>query len=191
MKQTGLFFGSFNPIHIGHLALANYMVEFEGLDEVWFVLSPQNPFKEKSDLLDASLRIKMVKLATEEQERYRVEDIELSLPTPSYTIDSLKALENKYPGHQFTIIMGADNLLRLHHWKAYEEIAGNYAILVYPRPNCNVDINTLPKHCKLTNAPQIEVASSDIRQWLKEGKSIPFIIPGKVFQFIKDQDLYL
>lgn len=190
MKQIGLFFGSFNPIHIGHLALANYMVEFEEVDEVWFVVSPQNPFKRKDDLPDASLRIKMVELATEGQNNYRAEDIELGLPRPSYTVDSLKALEEKYPNHRFTIIMGADNILRFHHWKAHDEIAMNYAILVYPRPNFDIDAKQLPKKCKVSDAPQIEMASSDIRQWIKEGKSTPFLLPEKVFRLIEEQGLY-
>lgn len=190
MKQIGLFFGSFNPIHIGHLALANYMVEFEELDEIWFVVSPQNPFKKSIDLLDPSLRIKMVELATAGQSNYRVEDIELSLPTPSYTIDSLKALEEKYPNHQFTIVMGADNILRLHQWKAQDEIVQNYSILVYPRANSIIDRTILPKNCKVTEAPQIEIASSSIRQWIKSGKSTPFLLPEAVFKFIKTQGLY-
>jgi len=190
LKQIGLFFGSFNPIHIGHLALANYMVEFETIDEVWFVVSPQNPFKKSAELLDASVRIKMVELATQGQSNYKAEDIELSLPTPSFTINTLKALSQKHPDNKFTIIMGADNILRFHHWKAYEEIEVNYPILVYPRPNSKIDTKRLPENCKVTDAPLIEIASSSIRQWIKEGKSTPFLIPEKVFQFIQERNLY-
>ena len=190
MKQIGLFFGSFNPIHIGHLALANFMVEFEAIDEVWFVVSPQNPFKKQSDLLDTPLRIKMVKMATSNEPQYKVEDIELSLPTPSYTIDTLRALSSQHTNCEFTIIMGADNILRFHHWKAHEEIAESYKLLVYPRPNITIKTSTLPKHCKLTEAPLFEIASSDIRQWIKSGKSTPYLLPEKVHQFIKDMKLY-
>lgn len=190
MKQIGLFFGSFNPIHIGHLALANYMVEFETIEEVWFVVSPQNPFKQKNDLLDTKLRIKMVELATTGQPAYRAEDIELSLPIPSYSIDSLKALEEKYPDCQFTLIMGADNILRFHHWKCYEEIAAKYPVLVYPRPNFKPDNSTIPPRCKITKAPLIEVSSSEIRQWIKDGKAAPYLLPQKVYQFIKQHGLY-
>ena len=190
MKKVGLFFGSFNPIHIGHLALANYMLEFESLDEVWFVVSPQNPFKKAADLLDAETRIEMVKLATEQHERYRAEDIELTLPKPSYTINTLAALGSKYPQHSFSLIMGGDNILRFEQWKSAEEIMTNHQILVYPRPGYKVS-DKLPVNCRLTHAPVIEMASSDIRQWIKKGKETPFLIPEKVFDYIKKNGLYL
>lgn len=190
MKNIGLFFGSFNPIHIGHLALANYMLEFENQDEIWFVVSPQNPFKEAGELINTELRIEMVRQATLGQTNYRVEDIELSLPTPSYTIDTLQALKLKYPDCRFSIIMGADNILRFQHWKEVDKIAGHYPVFVYPRVGFPVSERELPAKCKLTQAPIIEIASSDIRKWIKDGKQIPYLIPESVFNFIKENNLY-
>ncbi|MBK3518327.1 nicotinate (nicotinamide) nucleotide adenylyltransferase [Carboxylicivirga marina] len=191
MQSVGLFFGSFNPIHIGHLALANYMHEFEGLSEIWFVVSPLNPFKKADDLLDSEQRIEMVRLATEEQKTYRAEDIELSLPIPSYTIDTLNALTKRYPEKKFSIIMGADNIIRFNKWKSAEEIISNYNILIYPRPGYHLDAKQLPNNCKLSNAPLVEIASSDIRQWIKEGKSTPYLVPERVFEYIKEHKLYI
>ncbi len=190
MASIGLFFGSFNPIHIGHLALANYMLAFEKLDEIWFVVSPQNPFKKANDLLSAEHRIEMVRCATQNQTNYRVEDIELSLPVPSYTIDTLKALKTKHPQHQFSIIMGADNILRLEKWKAAEEIIQHHQLFVYPRLGYTVDESQLPPNCQLTQAPLIELASTDIRSWIKAGKKVPFIVPAGVFEYIQQHHLY-
>ncbi|WP_439183566.1 nicotinate (nicotinamide) nucleotide adenylyltransferase [Carboxylicivirga taeanensis] len=190
MKKVGLFFGSFNPIHIGHLALANYMLEFENQDEVWFVVSPQNPFKETDELISAPIRVEMVRLATQKHEKYRVEDIELSLPKPSYTIDTLNALNRKYPQHQFSIIMGADNIMRFKQWKQADRIAGHYPVFVYPRIGYQVNEQELPHKCKLTQAPIIEIASSDIRQWIKDGRQTPYLVPEPVFSFIQNKQLY-
>ncbi|MBR8537634.1 nicotinate-nucleotide adenylyltransferase [Carboxylicivirga sediminis] len=191
MKQVGLFFGSFNPIHIGHLALANYMLEFENIEEIWFVVSPQNPFKNADELLSAEQRLEMVCIATQKEPKYRAEDIELSLPIPSYTIDTLKALEKKYTDCCFSIIMGADNIARFEHWKSAEEIIANHRIYVYPRHGTNLHSHTLTHNCKITAAPLIEIASSDIRQWIKEGKQTPFFLPAKVFEYIQSKGLYL
>ncbi|MCU4156027.1 nicotinate-nucleotide adenylyltransferase [Carboxylicivirga sp. A043] len=190
MKSVGLFFGSFNPIHIGHLALANYMLAFEDLDEIWFVVSPQNPFKKADDLLSAEHRIEMVRLAIQHQKSYRVEAIELSLPVPSYTIDTLKALEGKHPNCQFSIIMGADNIVRFNKWKAADEIMDKHQLLVYPRLGYSINDGQLPANCKLTNAPLVELASTDIRSWIKVGKEVPYLIPEVAFEYIKTNNLY-
>ena len=190
MKKVGLFFGSFNPIHIGHLALANYMLEFENQDEIWFVVSPQNPFKRNDHLISANIRLEMVSLATDKQTSYRAEDIELSLPIPSYTIDTLKALKKKHSNCTFSIIMGADNVLRLDQWKSADEIIKEHCILVYPRSGYPVDNSSLPFNCKLTNAPMIEIASSDIRKWISEGKNTPYLLPETVFNYIQSKGLY-
>lgn len=190
MKKIGLFFGSFNPIHIGHLALANYMLEFEQQDEIWFVVSPQNPFKSENELLSPKIRLEMVRLATQEHTHYRAEDIELSLPKPSYTIDTLKALKARHSDCVFSIIMGADNILRFEHWKSAKEITANHQLLIYPRHGYVINTSELPANSKITEAPIIEVASSDIRRWIKEGKQTPFLIPEKVFAFIQDKKLY-
>ncbi|WP_430814690.1 nicotinate (nicotinamide) nucleotide adenylyltransferase [Carboxylicivirga sp. RSCT41] len=190
MRSVGLFFGSFNPIHIGHLALANYMLAFEDLDEIWFVVSPQNPFKKTDDLLGAEHRVEMVRRATKKQENYRVEDIELSLPIPSYTIDTLKALNSRHANCRFSIIMGADNILNFNKWKAADEIIKNSRLLVYPRRNYTIKEKDLPANCKLTNAPLVELASTEIRSWIKAGKMIPFLIPEAAFEYIKQHKLY-
>ena len=131
--RTGIFSGSFNPIHIGHLALANYLLEFEGLDEIWFVVTPQNPLKEKEQLLDDQLRLKMVEMAISDCSHFKVNTIEFDLPKPSYTINTLKALENNHPDRDFVLLIGADNWLIFHKWLNHEEIKRNYNILVYPR----------------------------------------------------------
>lgn len=190
MKEVGLFFGSFNPIHIGHLALANYIREFENLDEVWFVVSPQNPFKQSSELLDAELRLKMVDLATQDQENYKAIDIELQLPTPSYTIKTLDALKSQYTNCQFSIIMGADNAQRLHHWKSYDEIISEHQILIYPRAGYIIDEEILHHNARLTKAPLVEMASSNIREWIRDGKETPYLIPERVYNFIQQKNLY-
>lgn len=190
MQQIGLFFGSFNPIHIGHLALANYMAEFEGLDEVWFVVSPQNPFKETHVLIDAQHRLNMVNQAIQAYPRIKAEDIELSLPIPSYTIDTLRALKERHPEHQFYIIMGEDNIHHIDRWKEADQLIGHYPILVYPRKGHKIESQHLPVMCKVTQAPVIEMASSDIRAWIQEGKELPFFVSAPVMAYIKAHQLY-
>ncbi|MCU4177549.1 nicotinate (nicotinamide) nucleotide adenylyltransferase [Carboxylicivirga sp. N1Y90] len=190
MKQIGLFFGSFNPIHIGHLALANYMCEFENMDEVWLVVSPQNPFKKSVDLIETDQRIKMVELATENYANMRVETIETTLPTPSYTINTLEALQKQYKDCFFNIIMGADNIQNIHRWKDSDMILSNYCIYVYPRLGYSTDGIELPLSCKITQAPIIEISSTQVRQWLKAGKTIPYFTPEKVISYVKENKLY-
>ncbi len=190
MRQIGLFFGSFNPIHIGHLALANYMAEFEGLDEVWFVVSPQNPFKETNGLIDARHRLNMVTRAIQDYPKIKAEAIELSLPIPSYTIDTLRALSQIHPTHQFHIIMGEDNIHHIHRWKEADQLVGHFPILVYPRKDYKIDSDHLPPHCKITQAPMVEIASSDIRVWIQAGKELPFFVSTPVMDYIKEHQLY-
>ncbi len=136
---TGLYFGSFNPIHIGHLAIANFMIEFSELEQLWFVVSPQNPLKEKKSLLKDYHRLEMVRLAVEDDERFRASDIEFKLPTPSYTIDTLTYLEEKHPGRKFQLVMGADGLSTFHKWKHADLIVKKYHRLIYPRPGTDLD----------------------------------------------------
>ncbi len=190
MKQIGLFFGSFNPIHIGHLALANYMCEFEDIDEVWFVVSPQNPFKDSSELLDTRHRVEMVMLATEHYSKFKVEEIELELPIPSYTIDTLNELQKRYSDCFFNIIMGADNIQSINRWKDADMILSNYCILVYPRIGFDTSDLDLPLSVKITKAPTIEMASTQIRDWIKQGKQLPYFVSHPVFEYIKTQELY-
>ena len=189
-KKAGLFFGSFNPIHIGHLIIANYMVEFTDLDEDWFIISPQNPFKNKSTLLGNHHRLMLVKLAIEENPRLKASDIEFSLPTPSYTIDTLIHLYEKYPGRNFALIMGSDNLVNFHKWKNHEEILKHHDIYVYPRPHTGK--NPFDNHPKIKkiNAPMIEISSSFIRESIANKKNIRYLLPDKVYQYIIEMHFY-
>ena len=190
-KKIGLFFGSFNPIHIGHLIIANYMVNYTSLDEVWFVVSPQNPLKEKKSLGNMYDRLEMVSLAIGNMDRLKASDIEFMLPQPSYTIDTLIHLKEKYPTKDFVLIMGGDNLEGLPKWKNFEVILRDYEIIVYPRPG--YDGGELKKHpaVTMTDTPVMELSSTFLRQAIKERKSIKFFTPDKVAEFIDKKGLYL
>ncbi|HLS36936.1 MAG TPA: nicotinate (nicotinamide) nucleotide adenylyltransferase [Sphingobacterium bovisgrunnientis] len=190
-KKIGLFFGSFNPIHIGHLIIANYMANFTELDEVWFVVSPQNPFKEKKSLGNMYDRLEMVNLAIEGLEKLRASDIEFNLPQPSYTIDTLVYLQEKYPNNDFVLIMGEDNLAGLLKWKNADIILRDYRIIVYPRPG--YDGGDLKNHpsVTMTDTPVMELSSTFVRKAIKENKNIKFFIPDKVLEFIDKKGLYL
>ncbi|MFN8255811.1 MAG: nicotinate (nicotinamide) nucleotide adenylyltransferase [Bacteroidales bacterium] len=188
--KTGLFFGSFNPVHIGHLAIANYMCEFTDLEQVWFVVSPQNPFKDKKSLLPGHQRLEMVRLAIDDTIKYKASNIEFQLPQPSWTIDTLAYLYDKYPERNFALIMGSDNLPGFNKWKNYLEILKNHKIYVYPRPNNHYgefgNHNSIIK----VNAPLIEISSSFIRQSIKNGKDVRFFLPDKVWAYIKEMHFY-
>ena len=188
--KIGLFFGSFNPIHTGHLIIANYMANLTVLDEVWFVVSPHNPFKEKKSLGNMYDRLEMVNLALEDAERLRASDIEFKLPQPSYTIDTLTHLAEKYPRHEFALIMGEDNLVGLHKWKNADIILRDYKIIVYPR--IGHDAGELRNHpsVTMTDTPMMELSSSFLRQAVQEKKSIKFYTPDKVIDFIDKKGLY-
>lgn len=190
--KTGLYFGSFNPIHIGHLAIANYMLEFTDLSELWFVVSPHNPLKKKSTLLDDRQRLEMVRLALGDDQRFRVSDIEFKLSQPSYTIDTLAYLEEKFPEREFALIMGSDNLKTLHKWKNIESILNNYQIFVYPRPDYSEDEQAIkgPNKITITRAPLMEISSVFIRKAIKEGKYIQYFLPEKVYQYIREMHFY-
>ncbi|MEA1898564.1 MAG: nicotinate (nicotinamide) nucleotide adenylyltransferase [Bacteroidota bacterium] len=190
--KTGLYFGSFNPIHIGHLAIANYMLEFTDLLELWFVVSPHNPLKKKSTLLDERQRLEMVRLALGNDQRFRVSDIEFKLPQPSYTIDTLTYLEEKFPEREFALIMGSDNLRTIHKWKNIENILTNYQILVYPRPDYSEDEQNIkvPNKITITQAPLMEISSVFIRKSIKEGKDVQYFLPEKVYQYIREMHFY-
>lgn len=188
--RTGVFSGSFNPIHIGHLALANYLLEFEGLDEIWFVVTPQNPLKEKESLLDDQLRLQMVEMAIKDCDRFKVCTIEFELPRPSYTIHTLEALEKKYPEREFFLLIGADNWLIFHKWAEHEKIKRNYQIFVYPRRGHVVYIDPEYPNIQTANAPIIEISSTFIRDSLSRGKNIRYFLPNNVYEFIKRNNLY-
>jgi nicotinate-nucleotide adenylyltransferase len=188
--HIGLFFGSFNPIHIGHMALANYMLEFTGMDQVWFVITPQNPLKEKSSLLNQNQRLYMVNVAVEDFPKFKSSTIEFHLPQPSYTINTLAHLKEKYPKHDFSLIIGQDNLENLHKWKNYEEILAKHKLFVYPRPNTGKSKFNSHPNVVLTNAPMIDVSSTFIRKAIKEKKDVRFFLPGKVWDYVDSMNLY-
>lgn len=190
MAKVGLFFGSFNPVHVGHLIIANYMANYTELDEVWFVVSPQNPFKKKESLGNMYDRLEMVNLAIEETENLKASSIEFSLPQPSYTIDTLTHLAEKYPTHEFVLIMGEDILETFSKWKNHDIILRDYHIYVYPRPGYNG--GTIKEHpsITLTQTPMMELSSTFLRQAVKEGSNIKFYTPDKVIDFIEKKGLY-
>ncbi|MFO7722048.1 MAG: nicotinate (nicotinamide) nucleotide adenylyltransferase [Bacteroidales bacterium] len=188
-RTAGLFFGSFNPVHIGHLAIANYFQQFTDLDEVWFVVSPQNPLKGRSGLLDPWLRLEMLHLAVDSFPGFRVTDIELYLPQPSYTTVTLAHLGEQFPHYRFALIMGSDNLPTLHKWYNYEVITGNYPIYVYPRPGTPV-ISIPGAEIISTEAPMMEISSSFIRKAIRDEKDISFFLPEKVREYIEKEQLY-
>lgn len=190
-KITGLYFGSFNPIHIGHLAIANYMVEFTEIDQLWFVVSPHNPHKKKANLLNDYDRLELAHRAVGDDPRLKVSDIEFYLPKPSYTVDTLAYLKDRHPNHHFKILMGSDNLENFHKWKNYETIVENYGVIVYPRPGFDKSKMQLHKNITVAeNAPLMEISSSFIRNAVKEGKDIRHFLPLKTWKYIDEMGFY-
>ena len=188
--KTGLYFGSFNPIHIGHMAIANFMIEFSELEQLWFVVSPQNPLKEKKTLLKDYHRLEMVQLAVEDDDRFRASDIEFKLPTPSYTIDTLVYLEEKNPGREFQLVMGADGLRTFHKWKHANLIVENYHRLIYPRPGVDMDVISQLPNATVVNAPLMEISSSFIRSAIKDGKDVRHLVPVKAYKYMREMHFY-
>jgi len=188
--KIGLLFGSFNPVHIGHLIIANYMANHTDLDKVWLVVSPQNPLKKYGDLINTYDRLEMARLATDNSDNISVSDVEIKLPQPSYTIDTLTHLKEKYPQHEFAIIMGSDNLVTLHKWKNYKLILRDYQIYVYPRPGYeNTDLATHPS-VHITMTPLMELSATFIRKSIAEKKNVQFFVPDTVLKFIEGKGLY-
>ncbi|WP_299011250.1 nicotinate (nicotinamide) nucleotide adenylyltransferase [uncultured Tenacibaculum sp.] len=192
MKNIGLYFGTFNPIHIGHLIIANHMVEYSDLDEIWMVVTPHNPFKKKSSLLDNHHRLDMVYLATEEYEKIQPSDIEFRLPQPNYTINTLVHISEKHPSYKFSLIMGEDNLKSLHKWKNYEVILEDYNIYVYPRVSEGIVESQFKNHEKIhrVDAPIVQVSSTMIRKAIKEEKNCKPLLPFKVWKYIDEMNFY-
>ena len=189
-KKIGLYFGSFNPIHIGHLILANYLAEHSNLDEIWLVVTPQNPFKDKKSLLDNASRLEMVALSLKEYDKLKPCDIEFHLPQPNYTIDTLIHLEEKYPQH--SLIMGEDNLKSFHKWKNYEVILSRYLIYVYPRLSEGKVLDALQghEHIVYIKTPIIELSATAIREDIAQGKDVRPMLPAQVWSYIDKWGFY-
>ncbi|MBK8808776.1 MAG: nicotinate-nucleotide adenylyltransferase [Bacteroidales bacterium] len=188
--KIGLYFGSFNPIHIGHLAIANYMIEFSDLEQIWFVVTPQSPDKKQASLLPDYQRYELVYRAIEDFQYFRVSNIEFTLPKPSYTIDSLVHIGEKFPEHTFSLIMGADNLVTINKWKNAEIILKDYNIYVYPRPHIIIEEYLNYSTIKIVEAPLMEISSSFIREAIKKGKNLKAFVPLKTWNYIEEMNFY-
>ncbi|MGC9331815.1 MAG: nicotinate (nicotinamide) nucleotide adenylyltransferase [Bacteroidales bacterium] len=192
--KTGLLFGSFNPVHHGHLMIANFMQQFTGLDEIWFVLTPQSPFKTTDNQLQASKRLQMLKLAIHNKQDFKVCETELNLPQPNYTYDTLQLLAKQHPDREFVLIIGSDNLIDLHKWHRIDDIMEKWKIYVYKRHGYTPPPrwkHTIEKgQIRLFDAPQIEISSSFIREALSDGKNLSCFLPENVYFYIKENNLY-
>ena len=187
--KIGLFFGSFNPMHIGHKAIASYMVEFTDLAKVYFVVSPQNPFKQKQSLLDQHHRLMIIRMEVEDNPKLQVSDIEFKMPQPSYTIDTLVRLKEDHSENEYALIMGADNLQNFHKWKNYKQILADYSIYVYPRPGIEISGKHENIHI-VKGVPQMEISASFIRESIKQKKDASYLIPEKAWQYIDEMNFY-
>lgn len=188
--KIGLFFGSFNPIHVGHLIIGNIMVESTDLEQVWYVVSPHNPLKSKGSLIHEFDRYDMVQAAINEAYHLRVSDIEFNMPKPSYTVDTLAYLADRHSEHHFSLIIGEDNLRSFPKWKNYETILEHYGLYVYPRPNGNVSELAEHPNVQFVKAPILDISATYIRNLVKENKSLQFLVPDAVAQLIKARKLY-
>jgi len=187
--NIGLYFGSFNPIHIGHLIIANHVLNETSINKIWFIVSPQNPFKESKTLLNEFDRLHLVRLATQDDNRIKCSDIEFNLPKPSYTSNTLTFLSEKYPEHQFSLIMGSDSYQNLDKWKNYETIINNYPVYVYQREGHEIK-KTFDKEAVILNAPIIQISASQIREHIKSAKSIRYLVPEIVREEIESRKFY-
>ena len=196
MLKVGLYFGSFNPIHIGHIAIAGYMLEFTGIEQMWFVVSPQNPLKKKETLLDNYHRLHMANLAIGNNDRMRASDIEFKMPVPSYTIDTLAYLEEKNPGHNYSLVMGEDNLYTLHKWKNAYDLVQKCPILVYPRSDSKKPSDKLLEQIlsaadiHFVKAPMMDISGTFIRNGIKRGKDMSYFLPSQVWKYIAEMHFY-
>ena len=190
-KKVGLFFGSFNPLHIGHMILASYMVESTDINELWFVVSPQNPLKNKKSLLADIHRYAIVERAIEDDDRFRVSNIEFSLPKPSYTIDTLTYLDEKHPSYEFVLLLGQDNLEHFHKWKNSDVLLDKYSLYVYPRHGGKLAEEwSKRENVKIVDAPSIEISATFIREYIKKGKDIRWYLPQKAWDYIQEMNFY-
>jgi len=196
--KIGLYFGTFNPIHIGHLIIANYVAEFSDVKQVWMVVTPHNPLKKKDTLLNDSIRLELVHLATEDYPKIKPSDIEFKLPQPNYTVNTLAYLQEKYPKNEFSLIMGEDNLKSFHKWKNHEVILQNHDIFVYPRFDAKEQTNEISNYLAFKNhpkihfitAPIVEISATFIRESIKNKKNVQPLLPNKVWEYIDHNNLY-
>ena len=188
--RVAIFSGSFNPIHMGHIMLANYYAEYGMFDEVWLLVSPHNPLRERTSVDNDKHRCEMVKMAVEELPRVKFCDIEFTLPPPSYTIKTLEALSSAYPMHDFTLIIGADNWLIFDRWRDYERIISDYKVCIYPRRGYEIDTTTLPSTVSYVEAPLVELSSTWIREGVAQQRDMTAFLPHGVFKYIKENNLY-
>lgn len=188
--KIGLFFGSFNPIHNGHLAIARYIIENCGMDKLWFVISPHNPLKNRECLIDDKLRFELVKLSIAGNDRFEACDVEFNLAKPSYTISTLDFLQLQYPDYEFYLIMGADNFVNLEKWKDYQRIIGEYRFLVYPRPAFDINDLKLKVNFTMIHAPLMDISSTSIREAIREQQDVSNLIPPATLGFIMENNLY-
>lgn len=188
--KVGLYFGSFNPVHVGHMIIANYMIDNTELDALWMVVTPHNPFKKKASLARGHDRLHLVTLAIGDNHKIRASNLEFDLPQPTYTIDTLAYASQKYPQHEFSIIMGGDNLASLHKWKNYEFLLDNYTVYVYKRPSYELPELATHHNVSICEAPLLNISSSYIRQLLKDKKSIQYLVPDAVYNYINGSSMY-
>ncbi len=189
--RVGLFFGSFNPVHVGHMIIANQVHSLTSLDQVWMVVSPHNPFKKKSTLANDFDRLHLVNLAIGDNVHLRASNIEFSLPKPSYTIDTLTYLKEKYPDYQFSLIMGGDNLRTFHKWKNYQQILDSHDLVVYTRPGYTNEHNLNQANITiLQDLPLLNISSTYIRNSIREGISIQYLVPDAVYEYLRDSNMY-
>ena len=187
--NIGLYFGSFNPIHTGHLIIASHIISNSNMTELWFVVSPQNPFKNKAGLLNENHRLNLIKTAIEGEQHLKTSNVEFKLPRPSYTIDTLTYLSEKYPQHAFSVIMGSDSFQNLEKWKNYQSLISNYPIYIYKRPGFEI-VNKFNTDIILLEAPILEISSTNIRELIREGKSIRYLVPDSVKEEIVLNNYY-
>ena len=192
MQKVGLFFGTFDPIHKGHINLAEYFADNTELDCIWFIISPQNPFKQDSKMLSNTKRLKLVSLAIKSNPKLHVSNIEFDMPTPNYTIQTLKKIKAQYPKNSFILILGEDNLSSFDQWKDYNKILSDYELYIYPRKNSKTIPKNLKGHSsiKKCDAPQIEISSSEIRDGIKKGKDLSKLIPESSWNYINEKSFY-
>ncbi len=190
--KVGLFFGTFNPIHVGHLTIANHIAEYSDLDQVWFVVTPHSPFKKKNSLLDDHQRLEMVYRATKDYSKLKQSDIEFKLPQPNYTVNTLAHLEEKYPDYEFALIMGEDNLKSFHKWKNYQVILEMHDIYVYPRMSGGKVETEFDEHPTIhhIDAPIMELSSTFIRKSIKQGKNVRPMLPENVWEYLDEMNFY-